>query len=498
MQVDIQTSTMGFSVDVDSRGVIKGSHLSILDYSKRFEHRTYDRQAGSWLLVREYFYFDREKQRCFFPRYDLEEFIAFLKLHLVSHRINHRPGEEGKHVNFYMLPHINYKNDKQKNCVEFLTNPASGPIRGVALQTGTGKTVAFIMALQQMHRRSMITMTSRLEQWVKEIQAYTTLEEDDLYVISGVGSLTKLFSQIDKGINPKIILASAKTIRLYLDYGPSYQHLPHPSEACEKLGIGIIGTDEYHEHFYTNYLIGLLLNPALFIPITATFVATDPFVKDIFDRFIPKDIQFVGGAYDKFVTVTAYSYRGGQQLKPFHYTRRGMYSQVKFEETLLSPKFAHVFRSLLEDAILPIIRTHYINIAEEGEKFLFLCATKEMCKELEGIFRRQFNSKSVSVFYSGMSSTILQKYDMIISTPGSAGTGRDIKGLRTCFAFENTSSEIRNLQFLGRLRGPPQMLNEPEFVYLSFATIPQHVKYHNTRSLLFGPRAKIFRHRTIS
>lgn len=498
-QVTIKTTTMGFRVAISKRGVIVGTAYTIMEFARKFEHRQYDRMTETWVLMNEYFHFDQDQEVCYFPRYELQDFLDFLTARSVTYAVEVLEGEFGKHVNFLMLPHVQYKNDKQKGCVEFLTNPDAGPLRGVALQTGTGKTVAYIMALQQLHRRSMTTMTSRLEQWVQEIINYTTLEEDDIYVIQGVGSLTKLFSQIDKNIHPKLILASAKTIRLYLEYGPTYQHLPHPSEMCEKLGIGVVGTDEYHEHFYTNFLIGIILNPSLFIPITATFLANDPFVKNIFERFIPKEIQFVGGDYDKYVHVTAYKYEGGGYLiKPYHYMSRQGYSQVMFEKFLTGQKGRKVLDALIQDAFIPLIKNHYINIAEDGERFLFLCATQKLCDHLEAIFKKTFPNKKASVFYSGMPTHTLEKNDMIISTPGSAGTGRDIKNLRTCFVFESTGSEIRNLQFIGRLRPYPAVKNIPEYIYLSFGCIPQHVKYANARAMLYGPRAKQFRHRSIS
>lgn len=496
--VTLHATTMGFNVKVDVKGTLIGTDVAITEFAKAFTHWSYDRGERRWILINEYFYFDKKNEVCYFPRFAMGEFIEFLTRNHVTHNVIESTPEEGRHVNFYMLPHIAYKNDKQKRAVEYLTNPASGPLRGLALQTGAGKTVSFIWGLQKHNRRSMITMTSRLEQWVKEIMAYTTLEEEDLFVIQGVGSLTKLFNQIDDGLKPKVILASAKTMRNYLEYDATYQHLPHPTEMCEKLGIGIIGTDEYHEHFYTNYLIGILLNPALFIPITATFVANDPFVKNIFNRFIPAEHQFVGGEYDRFVSIFSYTYQSaGHLIKPYQYMSRQGYSQQMFEKFLMTHKGRKVLDPLVEDVILPIIQEHYIDIAEDGERFLFLCSSTKLCDHLEGIFRRAFKNKTISVFYSGMPTTILEKYDIIISTPGSAGTGRDIKKLRTCFAFENTGSEIRNLQFLGRLRGPPQMLNEPRFITLGFSCIPAHVKYANQRAILYSSRALKFTHRTM-
>jgi superfamily II DNA or RNA helicase len=330
------------------------------------------------------------------------------------------------------------------------------------------------------------------------MMGYTTLDEDDIYLIKGVGSLTKLFSQIDKDIAPKAILASSQTIRRYCEYGEGYRHLPHPSRICELLDVGIMAVDEAHEHFFTNYLVNILSNPQILIPITATFIANDPFVKHIFDKMVPPEVQFVGGEYDKYVNVTAYMYNCRQFfIKPFHYSSPQGYSQTKFEKYLLSRKGAQTLDTIIHTAILPVIKNHYDNIAEHKEKLLFLCDTTDMCDHMSKVFAKAFPNRTSSVFYTKMPATVLEKYDIICSTPGSAGTGRDVKNLRTCFVFTNTASEIRNRQFLGRLRKFPAVKNTPEFVYLSLSCIPKHISYHGIRSSLYGPLSLTFKHRSI-
>lgn len=497
MTVGIDVTTMGFSVRVSKRGVLIDASLDIYPYSKKFENIKWNNTERRYELKHEFFFFDEIRERCYFPRFDLDNFLDFLREKNAKYALNYIEPTEGTEISYLMLPFVEYKSEIQKNAIEYISNEDNGPIRGLALQTGQGKSISFIWGIQRLGRLAMITMTSRLEQWCSELKKYTTLEDDDIYVIQGVASLTKLFNQIGNQVKPKIILASTKTIRLYIEYGPTYQHLPHPSELTDKIGIGIIGTDEYHEHFFTNYLIGMIFNAKLAIPITATFLAPDPFVNEIFKRFIPQNTQFVGGGYKRYVNVTAYMYEsGGMYIKKQNYTARGVYSQVMFENFLMSKKGAIVLDSFIHSAIIPIMRNHYSDIADEGEKLLILCATKGFGEHLLKILKKETN-RSISTFFSGMNTFILEKTDIIISTPGSAGTGRDIKNLRTCIVLENTSSEIRNLQFIGRLRDFPSVKNTPEYCYISFRCIPAHVNYANKRAMLYGPRALQFRHRSI-
>ena len=390
---------------------------------------------------------------------------------------------------------IEYIGQKEAQCIE-VDHPDHLYITDDYIVTHN--TVAYIWAVQKIGRRSMTVMTSRLEQWLSVFGKYTTLDDEDAYLISGVGSLSKLFAQIDQGISPSMIVASSRTLQLYMEYGPSYRHLPHPEKMCEILGIGIWGTDEYHENFRLNFQIGTMMNPAVFIPITATFTANEQFTKTIFDKTIPSMLQFSGGEYEKIANVTAYTYRGGAHvLRPNHYMGPKGYSQAKFEKFLLSPKGKHLLACYMEDVIVPIVENHYLNIHVKGEKCLFLCALTEMCTYLQNEFRRRWKHKTTSIFISGMSSSILEKFDFIISTPGSAGTGRDIDNLRTCIVMDSTNSETRNMQYLGRLRPFPSVKNTPEFCYITWRCVQPQVNYSNRRAALYGPRSLKFTHRSV-
>ena len=495
--VQITTTTMGFRVATSLKGNIIGTSLNIIDYVQALEQWSFDSRTRRWTLENEYYTYNELEGVCYLPKYDLPRFVKFLEDNHCHPVIIHEAPVEGAPAIFNMQDWVSYKNDKQKNCVEYVTNPNSGPLRGIALQTGSGKTVSLIWSLQKLQRRAVVTMTKRLEQWFKEILKYTDLTELNIRVVSGEPSLSKLFVNIEE-TNPSIILISAPTLKQYLQGSDNYKHLPPPSEFCKKLNIGIIATDEYHEHFHTNFLIGTMLNPSLLIPITATFNVSDKFVKNIFDQFIPHSVRFTGGEYERYTNVTAYRYTSfGYLLKPKHYTGPKGYSQSKFEQFLLG-KGTIVLNALISDAFIPIIKTHYISICDPGEKFLFLCKTKALCDHLEKVFRFAFRDKTVKAFHSGMPQDILERYDMIISTDKSCGTGTDIKDLLTCFVFDNVSSENANLQYLGRLRKRPVEKTTPEFAYLYFKCIPKHELYATQRSLLYGNRAKEMRYRSLS
>lgn len=498
----ISTTGIGFRVEVFRTGIIKGTPYSIMPFCERFNHYTYDQRLRQRVLKKSYFSYYRDRETCCFPLYALDEFQAFLAGHNIPSVVKELPAVVGAEVNFEMLPHVVYKNVQQRGAVEKLTAEEGGRVRGLGIQTGYGKTVSLIMSIQKRKSRAMISMTSRTEQWVKEIVAFTTLMDDkrDIRVVKGVNALTALFADVKEGKGPSIILMSTKTLQNYLEYGPTYQHLPHPLDMTEVLQIGFVAVDEAHEWYHTNFSFDIIQNASVSVPTTATFTSNDEFIVNILNHMIPDHARESGGEYVKFVNVTSYIYEGGGTLiKPHNYTRNGSYSQVKYEEYLLSVKGRPLLDNIVHRVILPIIREHYLNICdnEVGERMLFLCATKEMCNYIADLLKRTTN-KTASVFVSGMPNSILERFDIIVSTPGSAGTGRDIKKLRAMIVFDATSSEARNLQYLGRLRPFPATKDTPEFAYISMACIPAHGKYTLKRTVLYGPRALTFKQRRIS
>jgi superfamily II DNA or RNA helicase len=495
--INIYTTTLGFRVGVEPDGTLSNTNTYISEYARALQQWDFDSKSRRYEKVEDFYHYDETTKTAYFPRYDLERFISFICYY--GHKENIIPVApvKGDPAKFYMLPHITYKDELQKEAVEFITDEKNGPVRALAIQTGRGKTTATVMAMSHLGVRTMVTMTTRLEQWVPAIKQYAAVDDGEIYTIKGEPSLTKIIRMAErKDKLPKIILASAQTLKNYMKYKEGYRHLPNPSTFCELLGIGIIADDEYHEHFHTNFMMGLLFNAAVYIPVSATLVVNHKFIRGIFDKVVPQKVRF-GGEYAKYVKVLECSMEfGGHLVKPHHYKQRGAYSQSKFEEFLLSEKGAPLMEMYWRKAILPLVTEQYIELAEEGEKLLIIANTRAMCEELQVRLKRITN-RSIGIFVSGVSTTVLDKSDIILSTPGSAGTGRDVAMLRSCIVLENTASEARIIQFLGRLR-MMKSGNIPVFVTCYFSCIPQHQRYATIRSMLYAERAKELIYRRLS
>ena len=83
--------------------------------------------------------------------------------------------------------------------------------------------------------------------------------------------------------------------------------------------------------------------------------------------------------------------------------------------------------------------------------------------------------------------------DIIVTTPGSLGTGIDVPNLRVGIQTVNISATAMNLQNLGRLRKLPD--RDVKFCYLYAENIPKQKEYHRRRVDMFTDRARNFVYR---
>lgn len=357
----------------------------------------------------------------------------------------------------------------------------------------THNTASLIAALSGIGKRGLILVPSMIEQWTNAILKFTQLTPEDVYIVQGMPSLAKLLKRIDRSLYPKIILASIPTLRSYLDGSDSYVNFPPFTELCERLGVGVVSKDETHLQFHANLLLDLTLNPSITIPMTATFETGSPNIADIFNSHYPSKIRFGEEEYDSYVDVYSYGYQLDARKLPKHMFRGSMgYSQVKFEYWLLT-KGKQQLQNYLENVVGAIINMHYINVAAQGERLLILCSMVEMCEEVIAFIKKTYKDKTVTLYIGETDDAVLSTHDIIVSTPKSAGTGRDIPDLRTVIVTVSARSSPLNKQMLGRLRKLPSG-NVPIFAYTHCVDIPSHVDHARHREVLFTPLAKSIKH----
>lgn len=355
----------------------------------------------------------------------------------------------------------------------------------------THNTATSLVAAAAIGRRFLIKTPILLNQWLGSVQKFLSVKEDEIYIISGSGSIIKLLQEIDKTIFPKVILASLQTLRDYANDVDIYRHIPPMTEFIERINVGVVIEDEVHMHFHAALLTDMVMTPKVLIPMSATFEVTSKDVHPIFEGHFPSEIRFGEDQYDRYVHVSSYSYTLPlHQIAKSQYRTGHGYMHAEFEKDMLKKRT--VLDRIMDEVYMPILYAEYFNYAKPGEKLLIICSRTEMCAYIMKYLRKKFPDKKIDMFISGSKESVKTDNDIVVSTVKSSGVGFDMPNLITTFVTVAADSPPLNKQLLGRLRE----LNgrEPRLAYASCLTITSHVKYMNTRRRIFPSLAKEFAH----
>lgn len=471
-------------------GYFHNSFYTLLPFIERYTERRWDKRLRRKVLVKRYMFYDNKTETIYFPRCDLDALCTYLSACQVKWELIEVPINEGLSVDIPFKYHqFPDKNEIQRLGIESITK-STDSLRALALQTGTGKTYSAIKAAALLGKRTIFCIGGMINQWYNEIKKFTYLEDKDIYIIQGGDSIKKLLDQCDKTLFPKVIISSIDTLRGYCSNNPLYSNFPNFDTFFTDLNIGVKVTDEAHLNFHTNLIIDIRTNIAITIPLTATFDRNDPVGKEIFDRVYPIEYRFGQDSYSKYVDIYAYEYSSGTFVSPSQFTGSYGYNHAKYENWLLKKGGIH-FKYVYRFCVSNLIEAHYISVKKPGEKLMILCFTKALCQKYVDKISDMYPDLKVAKYIDVSPDSVLTDNDIIVTTPGSGGTGRDIKNLKTVICMYNTNSDVLKEQMLGRLRRldpedvPVETSNRPIFVTTYNRDIPKHIEYHRGTSLLY-------------
>jgi superfamily II DNA or RNA helicase len=490
--ITIELTPLSYRIKVTPKGQLLGTQLYLHNHLKRFSHTKWDHRLGRSILLRRYVHYDEKTQTLFLPRYDFVAFCQYLHTNNVPFEAIDLPLQQGADVAIPLKPHVKPRDQRQADAIQYLTTCPEAH-RGLSVPPGFGKTVCTEITFAHFGKRAMVCVGGLVEQWQESIFEFTELTEADVYVIQGAASMAKLLLQIDKTIFPKIIICSLGTIRAYALGDEAYENYPPFIELFDRLRVGVKVIDEAHLNFYLTLMLDLQTNAAINIALTATFDRGEQQVKQIFDLHYPHLMRFGENEFDRYVDIYSYSYSLGGMIPSKAYRTASGYNHSKLEDYLLRrtpTRLAHIYDTIYSPAIF----AHYVNVRKQGEKLLVLCATVDMCRWFQKKLMADLPSQEhfkIELYTYESDAVVLKEADVIISTPGSAGTGRDIKNLRTMLMTLATGSDNLNKQSLGRLRKLPDG-STPLYAYVWCRDFPEHVKYQEIRKNTYLARGKTY------
>ena len=338
-------------------------------------------------------------------------------------------------------PHIRMKKrikpkDHQKPYIDFLID-SNNSMRLLDSYPGSGKTFSTTYAIVQLKKKALIIMPlSLLQQWYDRLREYTTIRQQDIYPIVGSKALYELNYRIynNEPITESIFLCSITTLHNYIkNNNPEYLSL---DQLLAYLKCGIKVHDEVHLNFHQNVLIDLHAN----IPVNFYLTATP-------GRSLYKSDRIFKLIYPNYIL-----------------RRPGLVDQ-------------------LDDILLSCIQRFYFNGDTPKGRMLIFANTGRMIKHIVQSLQqaeelKQYDLK-ISQFMSNDPKSILSTSDIIVTTIGSSGVGKDISNISCILCFISIRSSILTKQIIGRIRESD--IETTNFVFLVNEELRSHRKHDKIR-----------------
>lgn len=429
-----------------------------------------------------YFKFDRGSDTLYLPVNILKYLESYFNYNGVVYEINELQPNDTIFIHTNNISTF-IDREEQTDAIKFLTN---GPgMKALELQTGKGKTYIAIRSIIEINKRALIIVpASLLNQWYEDLRAICDAEISLIRGNRSIYDLVKNNYETDAGI----FVASVNTLQDYACGSQAYEVLPPMMDFIRDLKIGIKVVDECHLNFNANTLIDIQsINIQHNIYLSATYIRSSKASDNIFKKIYPDEIKFDNSKYDSYVNITECRYSLGQINPKYISTNRG-YSQFKYEKLILRSQSK--LNEFIRRILLPLVETYFSTIKNDNQKLLLLVGLRDFADMLTAWFRDTYPEFNTISYLHGTDDSELEDADVIISTLGSAGTGKDIKGLRTVILFTSFSSRALSLQSLGRLRKLPN--DTPEFIYLVNTALESHKHHAKIKRDIYRSAGKTF------
>lgn len=210
----------------------------------------------------------------------------------------------------------------------------------------------------------------------------------------------------------------------------------------------------------------------------------------MYNIVIPPDVYLKATEHKQYIETYAYHYRIDQRRFFIGHKSMGSYNDIIFEKNMMRNKITQKF--YLDLMYKAFVEYYWVRRREGTKCVIFFTKTDTVER-----FKNYLLSKHPGLDVIDFTGLITKKKDMkdeylkhevVVTTPGSCGTGKDIPGLITTLCSHNVSSIQRNDQIFGRLRDTDGKFDPPlppQFVYFVCDDIPKHREYHDKRKELF-------------
>lgn len=433
-----------------------------------------------WVYKYYGIYYDENTRKLYLPR----GIDIWLVEKIIGEEANIHVNKYDKYENY---DHFKIKSlprdDDQRKALRFMLGreeyryTATKSQLSVNLNTGKGKTYLAISTIVFSGIKSAIIMYSEnlIYQWKKEILKYTNLNQKQICIIEGSGSIHRLLAKNDN--DGVIYLITHGTLKSYGDrngwdkVGELFKHL--------KIGIKIF--DEAHQNFENILKIDYFTNVFKTYYLTATSLRSSEYENKVYQlsfKNVPS-IDLFNQDEDPHTVYTAIKFNS----KPTAIDKSNCSNQYGLDRNKYTNYLANNVRFY---DVLIVLMNIILNRTAYGGKCLIYIGTNNAISK---IYEWMHNNYPELYNNIGILSTLVEDEKrkdainkrIILATTKSAGAGLDIKGLKlTIVLAEPFKSEILARQTLGRTRD-----KDTEYIELVDTGFPQCTRYYNQKKHIF-------------
>lgn len=360
----------------------------------------------------------------------------------------------------------------------------------------THNTVITIMGFVKLGYRVIITILPRyVPIWIEAFNKFLKLNPEDILNVSD-HDINDVYDAFKEGIiNPKIVFFQLTRIDTYIKRMREFpDSLPHLDDFFKVMQGGVRIIDEAHESIYSVYSSMLYGNINKNVALSATLRGDNAFINKIYENTFPPEAYLKAPIYEKYIRVINYLHRMNVNKYKVRTVSFGGYSHVLYEQSILKKKFIFdKYYQMCKEAF----ETHYLENKREGQKAMFFFSTVKMCNAFADSLKRDYPDLDIFVFTGEISKKkgMAQEYarhDIVITTPTSCGTGKDIEKLFVVFAGVSVSSSQRVDQMAGRLRSIEKWWSDLDPIYLTFVCrdVKKQIEYAGKRKQVLNKTAK--------
>lgn len=373
------------------------------------------------------------------------------------------------------IKHIKFSHREECRCIRVSANNALYLTEDFIV---THNTYCVANAVSDMNDKTIIiTPNESIKlQWIKTFRDMFEYRSKHIMNIAGSNIIEGIMNDDISMNDTNVFLVNHQTLHSYMFNNNGFMF----HQFFKKLKVGIKVYDESHLNFMNILLIDFFTNTKKTIYLSATFSRSDKTEAECFKR--------------AFNSAPAYGEQESMELVEkhviYHIVNINSKIDTKNRARLLafpgytSNKFGvYAFTGDPHQTMYNTIKS-IISLTEnlDGKTLIFVPLI-EAVDSVASNLRRDFPDKRITPFHSKMSKDEkenMEKYDIIVSTIKSAGTGKDIPGLRVVINSESFASTVLAQQVFGRLR-PYTKDKETFFFDIVDTCIPQCNYYFRAR-----------------